>query len=441
MVMKMTFLEHLQTFMDKDEAIKLNESLNNQPIHCFRLNSLKRVGEGIIDLTVLQKHQHVNDAYIYDKEKFEFGKNILFEAGAYYIQEPAAMMVTYLLDIKPNDYVLDMCAAPGGKSFNALVDMNDQGLLVCNDIHEIRSKVLSSNIEKYGFKNAIVLNEDSKKYKKYFLSFFDKIILDAPCSGSAMFRKNKRAVEEWSIEKVYQCKLMQLSLIEDAYDMLKDNGLLLYSTCSFSIQENEEVIQEFINKHHDMEIVNIELNKDYNDTISLNGGLRLYPFKFAGEGQTIFILKKRSLKSLKKSNLMKCCKNIKEIIKFLDSINFKYNKEDIVFINNKYYLAEFKKIDLSHLKVLRYGLELGEMQKDRFIPSHSLAMYHDLDKNTFIDLNKKEALIYLKGLTINKEGNEGYKVVSYNDLALGWIKQVNGILKNHYPKGLRKNFE
>ena len=155
------------------------------------------------------------------------------------------MMAEYLLDIKENDYVLDMCAAPGGKSFDALVTMKDKGLLVCNDIHEIRSKILSSNIEKYGFKNVIVLNDDSKKYKKNFINLFDKIILDAPCSGSAMFRKNDEARNQWSIEKVYECKAIQQSLIEDAYEMLNDNGYLLYSTCSFSIQENEEVIIEF----------------------------------------------------------------------------------------------------------------------------------------------------------------------------------------------------
>ena len=290
----MDFLTHLKTFMNEEEANKLYDSLNDNQIHCLRVNDLKvkDINNLIGESRGLTNHPHIHNAFIYDKSTFEAGKSVLFDAGAYYIQDTAAMMAEYLLNIKENDYILDMCDAPGGKSFDALVSSLDTGLLVCNDIHEIRSKILSSNIEKYGFKNTIVLNDDSKRYKKYFNNFFDKIILDAPCSGSAMFRKNDEARNMWSIEKVLECKAIQLSLIEDAYEMLNNDGYLLYSTCSFSIQENEEVISEFLSKHEDVELVNIELNKLYNDSIGISGGLRLYPYKFNGEGQTIFLIHK-----------------------------------------------------------------------------------------------------------------------------------------------------
>ena len=438
----MDFLEHLFTFLNKEEALKLYNSLEKDEIHCFKLNELKVSDVNIVKEqgSGLVNHPHILNAFIYDKKVDELGKSILFDAGAYYIQEPAAMMAEYLLEVKPNDYVLDMCAAPGGKSFNALVDMKDQGLLVCNDIHEIRSKILSSNIEKYGFKNSIVLNDDSKRYKKYFYNFFDKIILDAPCSGSAMFRKNDEAKNQWSIEKVYQCKEIQLSLLEDAYEMLKGKGRLLYSTCSFSIQENEEVIIEFLNKHQDMELIPIELNKLYNDTITIKGGLRIYPYKFNGEGQTIFIMQKNSTEAFKPSRELKSTRSSRELLAFLDDINFNYKKENIILFKNHFYYADFYKIDLDKIKVNRYGLDLGEMEKDRFTPSHSLAMYHGIDKSIFIDLSEKEALDYLKGLTVSKEGNGGWKVASYKGLALGWVKHVNNTLKNHYPKGLRRKF-
>ena len=436
----MEFLDHLLTFMTNEEANKLYNSLNNEEIHCLRLNDLK-----VSDIFKICKdnrgvvaHPHIPNAYIYDKSINEFGKSIYFDAGAYYIQEPAAMMSEYLLNIKEEDYVLDMCAAPGGKSFDALVSKKGRGLLVCNDIHEIRSKILSSNIEKYGFKNVIVLNDDSSKYKKYFKGFFDKIILDAPCSGSAMFRKNEEARSQWSLEKVYQCKAIQKSLLEDAFEMIKENGLILYSTCSFSIQENEEVISEFLNNHPDIEIVNIDLNKQYNDTIGISGGLRLYPYKFNGEGQTIFILKKNGTNEKSRGKEIKPARLPLELIKFLHSIKFDYNKNDIILFKNKYYLAEFPKIELNGIKINRYGLELGEIIKDRFEPSHSLAMYHGLSKENFIELNENEAIDYLKGLTISREGSSGYKVASYNSLALGWVKHVNNTLKNHYPKGLRR---
>lgn len=438
----MTFLEHLQTFMNREEAVKLIESLNQKELHSFRINNLKV--NSFFDFypkdDTFKVHPHIENAYIYNKELHELGKHILFNAGAYYIQEPAAMMAEYLLNVQPNDYVLDMCAAPGGKSFGALVDMLDQGLLVCNDIHEIRSKILSSNIEKYGFKNCIVLNDDSKRYKKYFKGFFDKIILDAPCSGSAMFRKNEQAREEWSIDKVMQCKAIQQSLLEDAYYMLKKDGYLMYSTCSFSIEENEEVIEEFLNVHPDMEITPIKINELYNDTIRLTGGLRLYPYKFNGEGQTIFILKKNSVEEKGRVEQLKSAKLPKEASAFLNNINFKYNKDDIILFKNKFYLAEFSKVDLKNIKINRFGLELGEMQKDRFVPSHSLAMYHSIDKSLFIELDDIEADLYLKGLTISKEGNSGFRIVSYKGLALGWVKHVNNTLKNHYPKGLRIKF-
>lgn len=438
----MNFREHLLTFLDKNTVQNLIDSFKNDEIHCFRLNTLKNdnvevikeKGRGLI------KHPHINDAYIYNKEVDQLGKSILFDAGAYYIQEPAAMMAEYLLDVKENDYILDMCAAPGGKSFNALIDNKDKGLLVCNDIHEIRSKILSSNIEKYGFKNSLVLNDDSKNYKKYFNNFFDKIILDAPCSGSAMFRKNIEAENQWSIEKVYQCKEIQLSLLEDAYEMLKGKGRLLYSTCSFSIQENEEVIIEFLNKHLDMEIIPIELNKIYDDTLTIKGGLRLYPFKFNGEGQTIFILQKKENDLSYNIKELKSTRVPKELNDFLNNIKFKYNKDNIILFKNHYWYVEFPKFDLNKIKINRFGLDLGEMAKDRFIPSHSLAMYHLLDKSNFIELTENEALDYLKGLTIPKEGNTGFKVATYKGYSLGWVKHVNNTLKNHYPKGLRRKF-
>lgn len=442
----MDFFEHLTTFMDDKEAKNLYNSLNSQETHAFRLNTLKvdHIESIFEEGRGLTKLSHLFNAYRYDKELYDLGKNILFYAGAYYIQEPAAMMAESLLNIKENDIVLDMCAAPGGKSFNALVDMKDKGLLICNDINESRSKILSSNIEKYGFQNCIVLNDDSKHYKSQFIHFFNKIILDAPCSGSAMFRKNEDARKLWSMDKVYQCQKIQKSLIEDAYEMLQEGGYLLYSTCSFSPQENEYVIIDFLKQHQDMEIIPISLNKLYNDTIQISGGLRLYPHKFNGEGQVMFLLKKKDIteaiinRSSKKE--FASCRTPRELNDFLNDLQLEYSKNDIVFFKNHFWLVNFEKINIEKLKVNRYGLDLGEVQKGRFIPSHSLAMYHGLSKKNFIELSYENAIQYLRGLTIPMTGNSGFKIVSYKGLALGWVKHANNTLKNHYPKGLRIKF-
>ena len=437
----MNFKEHLYTFMDREDANKLLESFNSAPFTSFKINYLKCNNlNNLIDLSFLKPLKHVNNAFYYNKNELELGKNLFFYAGAYYIQEPAAMLVESLLNIKEGDKVLDMCAAPGGKTFNALLSLNNTGLLVCNDIHNIRSRILSSNIEKYGFKNTIVLNDNSNNYKKKFYNFFDKIILDAPCSGSGMFRKDDYAIKDWSIEKVYNCKEIQLSLIEDAYEMLKGQGSLIYSTCSYSIQENEEVINEFLNKHPDIELINIELNKIYNNSIGINGGLRLYPSKYQGEGQVMFLLKKNtddhpSLKKIKSKNF----KLDREVIKFLDTINYSYKNSKVLCLHNQYYIYDFDELDLSGLNILRCGLHVGYMENGRFIPSHSLAMVNDINKELFVKLSKDQAIDYMQGLTINVEdsNHKGYAIASYNGLALGFVKQVNTTLKNHLPKGLR----
>lgn len=435
----MDYREHLLSFLNKDDCEKLlNFQENREETHSFRLNILKYKEI----FSILEKHPFVKDAYIYNKDNDRLGKSILFEAGAYYIQEPAAMMAEYLLNVKKGEKILDMCAAPGGKTFNAFIDNNDEGLIVSADIHEIRAKILSSNIEKYGFTNTLVLNQDSSTYKSKFINFFDKIILDAPCSGSAMFRKNEQAKNEWSIKKVLDCQAIQKRLIEDAYLMLKNEGMLLYSTCSFSKEENEDVIIEFLSKHSDMKIIPIDIAKKYNESIGIKGGLRLYPFNFNGEGQCIFLLKKEGVdapiqkKFKKKENV----KIPKIVFDFLESIKLSYNKDNIKYFNNYYWLVNFEDINLDRLKVLRYGLQLGSIENNRFIPSHSLAMSYIVNKSNYIDLTFEEACNYYKGLTINKEGNEGYKIVSYQGLPLGWVKQTNNVLKNHLPKGLRRQY-
>ena len=437
----MDFKEHLYSFMDREEADKLLSSFKNAPFSSFKANFLKCVN--LIELlqnVSLKPLKHVNNAFYYDKSIDELGKDILFYAGAYYIQEPAAMLAESLLQIKEHEKVLDMCAAPGGKSFNALLSLNNTGLLVCNDIHPIRSRILSSNIEKYGFKNTIVLNDNSTNYKKYFQLYFDKIILDAPCSGSGMFRKDDFAIKDWSIEKVMKCKDIQLSLLEDAYEMLKGKGRLLYSTCSYSIQENEEVIIEFLNKHPDMKLLNIDLNSLYNDSIGISGGLRLYPFKYDGEGQVMFVLEKQSDHQINLKN--KKSKNIKldrEVIKFLELINYDYKNSKVLNLRNQFFIYDFEEIDLGKINVLRYGLHLGYIENNRFIPSHSLAMVNDIDKNNFIELTREQAIDYMQGLTVevNNSNKKGYAIASYKGLALGFVKQVNNTLKNHLPKGLR----
>ncbi len=436
----MDFETHLKSFLENTEANTLLSALEKPQKHSFLLNTLKvnQINE-IFEDVHFKRHPYVMNGYYYDKEKEQLGKNILFEAGAYYIQEPSAMMAVEILDPKPNEMVLDMCAAPGGKSIHAINKMHDKGLLICNDVVPLRAKILSSNIEKYGARQCIVLNESIENLKSHFLNAFDKIILDAPCSGSGMFRKNEFSKTDWSLFKVMECAKIQKSLLESAYLMLKGKGRLLYSTCSYSIQENEEVIFEFLKTHEDMQIIPIELKEGMIEGIHLKGAIRLHPNHFEGEGHFICLLEKRTTTPPANLKMQHRKKSLSfPVLDFLNQLPIEYKKDFIVEKNDEYYLLNDFLLDLGNLNVLRYGLHLGKMIHHRFEPNHALAMTYN--KNILpIELNEEEAIDYLKGLILHKEGNEGYKVVSYKKLPLGFVKQVQGILKNHYPKGLRKS--
>ena len=440
----MNFKTHLIQFLDQKEVESLLDSLQLPNQTAFRINTLKvkNVNE-LFDNFLFSFHPYVKDGYYYNKEISSLGKSILFEAGAYYIQEPSAMMAVELLNPRAGDKVLDMCAAPGGKSFHAINLMQDKGLLISNDIHPIRAQILSSNMEKCGCKQIIVLQDDSKKYKQKFLSFFDKIILDAPCSGSGMFRKNEFAITDWSMEKVLQCQKMQLSLLEDAYEMLNREGILLYSTCSFSKEENEDVIQIFLKEHSDCNLIKIPLKEDFLPSIGIEGAIRLHPNHYKGEGHFIALIQKRGVKNnLQKKEQLKMKKNIHPaVIQFLNDFQFSYDKNKIVNWDDHYYYADFDIPSLERIKFLRYGLSLGEIKNNRFIPNHAFAMYHQ-HSNHCIALTKEQAQKYIAGECIQylKEG-KGYQIVTYKNLPLGWVKQVGYQLKNHYPKGLRKKIE
>ena len=208
--------------------------------------------------------------------------------GLYYIQEPSAMSVAACLDIKENDYVLDMCGAPGGKTCYVASRLSNEGLMIANDISKLRASILSSNIERFGLKNTIVTNCDPLKMK--FESFFDKIILDAPCSGEGMFRKDKEAIDTWSMQKINECAYIQRNLIDQAYKMLKKDGILIYSTCTYSLDENEKQVEYMINELG-MKLLPINKKEGMSDGF-IEGTIRMYPHINRGEGQFIAMLQK-----------------------------------------------------------------------------------------------------------------------------------------------------
>ena len=240
------FLEDVKVIL-QDEYEEFIDSYNENKTTGLRLNTMKMSKEKFqkLNLFDLEQIPWTNEGFYYDESVCKPGKNPLHEAGVYYLQEPSAMSVVPKLDIQKGDRVLDMCAAPGGKSTYILSKLDDTGLLVSNEINPIRINALGENLERFGARNCIITNTDSTRLRKAFTGYFDKIVIDAPCSGEGMFRKDPVAIQDWTYSKVLECQSIQKEIIRDGYKMLKKGGILVYSTCTFSREENEDVIEEF----------------------------------------------------------------------------------------------------------------------------------------------------------------------------------------------------
>lgn len=428
----MDFKTHLNKYLNDLEIDQLLNSLNKERTSSLVLNLNKLNKEFFLkEHLSLKELKDLNNAYSFNKNEFEAGKSYLFDNGAYYIMDSASMMVGELLAPKENDLILDMCAAPGGKTI--YTNLNNKNLrIVANDVSHSRCLTMSSNIEKLGFNNVIIINFDFLKDKNILNNTFDKIILDAPCSGSAMFRKNEEIEKDWSYEKVLYNSKVQKELLDRAFDLLKDGGELIYSTCSFSYEEDEENIFYILNKRNDIELINLpHIEGEYRNK-QLKEAIHLFPHLFNGEGQFIAKFKKiginkQTINQIYKNNLEKIDK---EIINDF-SLNFNSYKK----INDKLYGCSFH-FDNKKIPLIRYGVEIAEIKKNYYLPSFNLAHY--LTSST-ISLNEEEMKKYIKGETILKKINikNGYYAVSYNSINLGFIKYVDGVLKNLYPKGLR----
>lgn len=366
------------------------------------------------------------------------------DAGVYYLQEPSAMAPAELLDAQPGEKVLDLCAAPGGKSTQIAAMMQGEGLFVCNEIQPKRAKILSSNIERMGISNALVLNEHPAKLAERFSAYFDRILVDAPCSGEGMFRKEDAAVTDWSEETVRMCANRQLEILNSAAKMLSSGGRLVYSTCTFAPEENEGVISRFLEQNADFSIEFVDAphfsagRPDWVDRPGKNieHTFRLFPHKLRGEGHFAAVLRRSETKG---------CAVVPEktfpippaICEFIEEHHLPISGNVITF-GETCYLAPENLPCLRGLKVLRVGLELGDLRKGRFIPSHALALWlKDFTNRISFAADSAEISAYLRGETLHAELS-GWVLVCVDGYSLGWAKAADGILKNHYPKGLRR---
>lgn len=411
------------------------ESLKKEPVRSIRLNNID-IDTFLKNTNMpLEKIPYDIDGY-YLNDNLKYGTTIYHHAGGFYFQEPSAMMPVNLYDFKGDEIVLDLCASPGGKSSQVLRRIPN-GVLVSNEIDKKRSDILFSNLERLGFKNAVITNNSPKDLAKVFNGFFDVIVLDAPCSGEGMMRKDEDARNQWSLENNKICHDRDIEIINEANKMLKKGGKLIYSTCTFDKAEDEEMVEYIISLgYHLIPASDVIVNNSYKGFI--NNTYRFYPMK-RGEGQFMALLEKDSdeaFKPLKKlSNVND--KDLDVVKKFIKD-NLTTTFKNIIKVGNYYYLAGLD-ADLSKLKVRNYGVELGEVEKGRFIPHHHMfkALGSFFKNKVVLDYNDPRILDYLHGEEIMVESSNGYGVLMVDNLVLGGFKASNGHFKNHYPKGLR----
>lgn len=356
------------------------------------------------------------------------------EAGVYYLQEASAMAPVQLLDPRPGERVCDLCAAPGGKTTQIAAKMAGEGFLLCNEWSPKRAKILSQNIERMGVANALVTNEPTDVLADRFCGYFDRVLIDAPCSGEGMFRKEEAAVTDWSQETVEMCARRQAEILHNGAKMVRPGGILVYSTCTFAPEEDEMAVSAFLAEHP--EFSPLEREAPWFEK-GENGSFRLWPHKLRGEGHFAAVLQKNGGYE-EDVPLQKGEKLPKEWVEFAKAMGICLPEGKAVFFGDRLFWAPDEMPDIRSLKVLRPGLELGEVKKNRFEPAHALALWLKTAE-TVIDLpaDSGELKSYMHGETIPCD-KKGWCLVRTDGYSIGWGKGDGKVLKNHYPKGLRR---
>lgn len=425
-----------------DDYDRFLSTVDQPPYHGIRVNTLKISADELLPLLPFAEKvtPFSPDGYYVSADKL--GKHPLHHAGAFYIQEPSAMSAVTALGVEPGDKVLDLCAAPGGKSTQIAACLGGTGLLWANEVVRPRAHILLSNIERMGVKNAVVSNMDAGALCHRLEGYFDKILVDAPCSGEGMFRKDKEAIFEWSVEHSLACAERQKLILDSAVSALRPGGVMVYSTCTFSRDENEGVVEHFLQAHPDFEL--IDTGCTFGEP-TLQYARRVFPYH-GGEGHFVAKFRKNGGKAYKGA-MFRYREPAKEersaIDRFITDILRNPSFRHYSVINDRILdLPDAELLpDLEGMNILRAGIKLGDFKKGRIEPHHNLATVltpYEFKRRIKMDWNDQLAAKYISGeeLELDKWIN-GWVVLSVNGLTLGLGKAVDGRLKNKYPKGLR----
>ncbi|NLK21698.1 MAG: NOL1/NOP2/sun family putative RNA methylase [Epulopiscium sp.] len=438
----------------KDEFDEYIQSFSDERYYGLRVNTLKIIPGDLVHQVdfKLTPVPWCNEGFYY-LETDKPAKHPYYHAGLYYIQEPSAMAPGEVLYINPGDKVLDLCAAPGGKSTHIAAKLGGEGVLFSNDVSAGRVKALVKNIELFGIKNVIITNETPERLSQKLIGYFDKILIDAPCSGEGMFRKEPEAVKSWETHGIEFCCGIQRSILPHAAKMLKPGGYMLYSTCTFSPEENEGTIEEFLKTHEEFEIIPIPHKNGFDRgrpewigaRHALEDAARLWPHKLKGEGHFLVLLRKRESLLQGGTSIPKRTVPKKELYSFYDFINENINVKlegEFEIHGDGLYMLPNHVPDLKGLRVVRSGWLIGNLKKGRFEPSQAMAMglIKEQVKNVInLTLKDSNVIRYLKGETLQVEGKDGWNLVCVDGYPLGWGKIKDNKLKNKYSPGWRWN--
>ncbi len=426
------FIERMKKQLPATEWEAFFARYEEKPYKGVRLNALKG---GRVALSGLLPF--LGDPIPWEENGFytaaeKLGNSPYHFAGAFYAQEPSAMSAAPLLAVQAGEKALDLCSAPGGKGTQLACAMDGKGIILLNEPIPSRAKILSQNVERMGIKNAVVTNEYPEDLAKRFQGYFDKILVDAPCSGEGMFRKNaEEALSEWSEENISLCAKRQAFILEKATEMLKKGGRLAYSTCTFSEEEDEGQVRDYLTKHPEMKLLEQK---------------KLYPHREKGEGHFVALFEKTE-KTGEWDSRVKTAKNSvtskgEKAYRAFEKEFFKEKFASRLYeINGVLYELPEDAFEWKGLQVLRVGIRLGEIKNDRFEPNHALAMCaNSKECKRVVDLPAEDSRVekYLRGEVIEGECENGWCLVCVTGLPLGLGKAVNGVIKNHLPKGLRK---
>ncbi len=444
------FVTRMKQLLGQEEFRLYEDSFRQNAVRAFRVNTEKISVKDFAEIAPFpcEPVPYVETGFYLDYDKI--GNHPFHHAGMIYVQDPGAMATAECLDIQPDWWILDLCAAPGGKSSQLRNKLGENGILISNEIVPSRCKILTGNMERLGFRNTATTCLDPARIAQIFPKTFDMIMVDAPCSGEGMFRKDDTAIKEWSIDNVLHCARRQNGILAQAATALRPGGYIVYATCTFSLEENEMVVDDFLQEHPDFELIPVrDIVKQHTDDgicyegctcRNLYAARRFYPHKSRGEGQFMAVLHNKQSSAPRPAQAKKSPVTMDPVVMdFLNDTLTDYDLEQVAIYNgNPVYVSPALALDKG--VAFSCGVTIGEIRKNYIHPHHQffMAMGRQFKRQIELAPDSAELERYLHGEEISADCENGWAVITTKGCSIGGVKVTAGRAKNHYPKGLRK---